>query len=715
MKQVHVLRGRAIVLDVPAPSISRDEVLVRVKASCISVGTEMSGIRASATPLWRRAIRQPEKVATVLAMASRQGVKKTWEAVKQKRDASTPTGYSAAGVVIEVGSNIKDIFPDDRVACAGGGYASHAELVRVPRNLCVVIPEPVDWDSASTVTLGAIAMQGVRRAAPTLGETFVVVGLGVLGQLTSLLLRVNGCRVIGTDISQPRVEKAMQLGADVGLTAGTSEEDSEKVARLTGGLGADGVIITASTPSSAVISTAFGMCRKKGRVVLVGDVGLNLNRSDFYEKEIDLFISTSYGPGRYDTRYEEEGLDYPAPYVRWTENRNMEEYLRLIGEQRIDIGELISARFPVSAATEAYAALDGSSGSRNLMVLLTYPDDEGSDARTIECRPIASSNSERLGVAIIGAGSFARSVHLPNLAGMRNVFDLRAVVARSGASARAASDEFQVATASTDFEGILLDPSIDVVFVVTRHDLHAGMALAALQAGKHVFVEKPLALTRDELSEFDKYYSSAPDEPKPILMTGYNRRFSPYALALREMLKGRMGPFMLNYRMNAGHISNDHWVQRPEGGGRNLGEACHIYDLFLFLAGAEPRSISAQSVKSDLASMNRTDNFSATVTFSDGSVASLMYTSLGSDEYSKETADLYVDGKVAVLDDYKSLQFFGTGRKTVRSSKQEKGHKEELREFAESVNTGRWPIPWREQLQSVQIALAVEEELKSGR
>jgi len=706
MKQVLIRKGSAIVADVPAPHVEPREVLVRVQASCLSVGTEMSGVRSSAVPMWQRALKQPEKVASTMRMVASQGVWRTWNVVKEKGDAAHPTGYSAAGVVVEVGNDIEDLSPGDRVACAG---SPHAEFIRVPRNLCVLIPDELDWESAATVTLGAIALQGVRRALPTLGESFVVIGLGILGQLTVQLLKVNGCRTIGVDLDRNRIALAKSMGMDIGLHPDDGS-DIEQVARMTDGLGADGVIITAATPSDAVVSSAFKMCRKKGRVVLVGDVGLHLNRADFYVKEIDFLISTSYGPGRYDHRYEEQGLDYPAAYVRWTENRNMAEYLRLLAEKRVRVEPLISARYPVTEAAAAYTSLS-SDARKPIMVLLIYPGDNAAQSRTLRLRPATWAVPGRIRVAVLGAGSFARTAHLPNLQRLSDRFSLQAVVTRTGHSATAVAKQFGAVYASTDYEAVLADPDVDAVIIATRHHLHGQMALSALKAGKHVLVEKPMALTAEDVDALDTFITAAGDHPLPVLLTGYNRRFSPYARRMTELLLGRSGPFMLNYRMNAGYIPADHWVHGTEGGGRNLGEACHIYDLFTYLTDAEATGVSAQSISPTSHHYRRTDNFVATVSFADGSVTTLTYTAMGSKDYPKEMADLYVDGKLAVMKDYKSLEVFGACGRPLRTSIQEKGLKEELVAFADAINGGAWPIPWWQQLQTSQIALAVERQL----
>jgi predicted dehydrogenase/threonine dehydrogenase-like Zn-dependent dehydrogenase len=713
MKQVLIRKGGAVVAEVPAPRVEAGEVLVNVRASCISVGTEMIGVRSSGVPMWKRALRQPEKTAQALQTAATQGLRRAWSQIEAKRDEANPTGYSAAGVVVQVGAGIQDLAPGDRVACAGAQCAYHAEIIRVPRNLCVPVPDGLDWEDAATVTLGAIALQGVRRAQPTLGESFVVIGLGLLGQLTVQLLRANGCRTIGVDLDRQRVELARSLGMDVGVTPDDGN-DIEQVARLTDGLGADGVIITAATASDAVVSTAFRMCRRKGRVVLVGSVGLNLDRADFYAKEIDFLISTSYGPGRYDRRYEEQGLDYPVAYVRWTENRNMAEYLRTLADGRVRLGPLVSARHPVAEAAAAYASLSGA-GSKPMLVLLTYPESGAAPVHTLRLKPNAAATPGRIRLAVLGAGGFARSAHLPNLQSLGDRIALQAVVTRTGHSAAAVGRQFGAAYVSTDYEAVLADPEVDAVLIATRHNLHGAMALAALRAGKHVLVEKPLALAEAELDALDTFIRAAGDRPLPVLLTGYNRRFSPYARRMAEVLRGRTGPFMMDYRMNAGHIPPDHWVHGPEGGGRNLGEACHIYDLFTFLAGAEVTAVSAHAIVPRSHHYGRNDNFVATMSFADGSVASLTYTALGNKDVPKEMADLYVDGKIVALEDYRRLRVAGAPGRALSTPVQDKGLKDELVAFADGVNGKGWPAPWWQQLQASRIALAVEAQLDPAR
>ena len=716
MKQVLVKQGSVVVEDIPAPTVEPGTVLVRVQHSCISAGTEMSGLRSSSLPLWRRAVQQPQAVARVVEMALSQGIARTWSQVEGALSAGAPTGYSAAGTVLEAGEGIDDLRPGDRVACAGAQYAHHAEVIRVPRNLVVPIPENLDTKQASTVTLGAIALQGVRRGSPTLGETFVVIGLGLLGQLTCQLLKVNGCRVIGTDLNRQRMDLALSLGMDVGVFP-ESGPDVEQVARLTEGLGADGVIITASTPSDAVVSTAFGMCRKKGRVVLVGDVGLHLNRADFYAKELDFLISTSYGPGRYDRTYEEKGLDYPAAYVRWTENRNMGEFLRLAAEGKVQIAPLVGGTYPIADAPAAYAALRGEGGNNPpLIVLLSYPVEDSANGRlskVVDNPRAVGRRGEQIRLAVVGVGSFARGMHLPNLQGLHRLYRIHAVMSRTGHNAQAAARQFGARYATTDYQAILSDAEVDAVLIATRHHLHAPLALQALQAGKHVLVEKPLALNEAELAALESFYTNRNEAPGPVLLTGFNRRFSPHTRRLRELTQNRSNPMILNYQMNAGYIATDHWVHGAEGGGRNIGEACHVYDLFGFLTDSRIVQVTASALRLPQAGYySPRDNFVATLTYADGSVANLVYTALGSKDYPKERLQIYCEGRVLSLEDYRETTIHGARVKNSKTARAEKGHREELGEFARVVQEGgEWPIPLWQQVQATRVSFAVERHL----
>jgi predicted dehydrogenase/threonine dehydrogenase-like Zn-dependent dehydrogenase len=709
LKQVLIKDGAAVVAEVPAPQVGPGNVLVRVANSCISAGTEMANVTLSALPLYRRAMRQPQHVRRVIQMIKDQGLNYTMNRVRGLLDAGSVTGYSAAGTIVAVGSEVSGFAVGDRVACAGAGIANHAEFIDVPVNLAVHVPDPVAFADASTVTLGAIALQGVRRTAPTLGETVVVVGLGFLGQLTAQFLRASGCRVIGVDPDAQRRAIAEAGGAMVLESEGGSHV--ERVIQLTDGAGADAVVITAASSSSEIVSQAFRACRRKGRVVLVGDVGLELKRADFYAKEIDFFISTSYGPGRYDPLYEEAGQDYPLGYVRWTENRNMQAYLEMLADGRVSLAPLKPRSFPVDQARAAYDSLKSAS-ERSLISLLEYSPDADVGKKSVQLvRHGKAPPSDRIRVALVGAGGFAQGMHLPNLQKLRGDYTMRAIASRTGANASSVAQRYGAEYATTDFDQVLGDKDIDLVIIATRHHLHADMTLRALKAGKHVLVEKPLALTEEEVRSIQAFYAAAP-AGAPVLMTGFNRRFSPAVQAARQIVKDRSGPLIVNYRMNAGHIPSDHWVHGPEGGGRNIGEGCHIYDVFHYLTGSLWKDVKVAAISTGSKHFRRDDNFIANVEFEDGSVCSLTYTALGSKTHPKEQMEVFSDGRVLVLDDYKKLTVSGgTGRGWSGTTIQ-KGQYEELEALAAALRGKQpWPISLEDQVATTLLSFAVQKQL----
>jgi len=714
MKQILLQQGRVTVAEVPAPQAEPGAVLVRTAASCISVGTELSGVKASNLPLWKRALKRPDQVRRVIEMVRSQGFARTQELVRSQLAQAHPMGYSLSGTVVAVGAGIDDVFFGDRVACAGGQAAYHAEYVCVPRNLVVPVPEGVGDEEAATVALGAIALQGIRRAEPTVGETFVVVGLGILGQLTARLLKASGVRTIGADLDADRVVQAKDNGLDLAIDSDGGDTE-QQVARLTGGIGADAVIVTAASASEQLLGTALRMCRRKGRVVLVGDVPIAFDRADVYAKEIDFRISTSYGPGRYDRNYEEGGLDYPVGYVRWTEARNMAAYLGLLANGAVRIGDLVASRYPIADAPAAYAALQSGEATMPLSVILTYPRAADSKPSQRIANPaIRTARKGAVRIAMIGAGGFARTTLLPILKNDSARFDLQCICTRQGHTAAAAARQFAAKYATTDYAAVLADADIDAVMIATRHHQHAAMALQALRAGKHVFVEKPLCLDRDELGEIEAFYGAGTDG-KPLLMTGFNRRFSRYATTVAQATAQRSNPMIVDYRVNAGYQPLDAWVHGPEGGGRNIGEACHFYDLFVMLAGAQANTIEAQAMRPRTGYYGRTDNFVATVGFADGSVANLTYTALGSPDFPKEQFEVYADGRVYSVDDFRRLSIAGANGPKLTTTAPDKGHREELTAFADAVRTGgAWPIPLWQQIEAMRIAFEVESRIVPG-
>ena len=714
MKQVLIKRGNIHIEDVPAPLLADSHILVEVAYSLISTGTEVTGVKRSGESLVKKAIKQPENVKKVLSILKEKGIKKTFALVESKVAGASPTGYSCSGIVIQVGKGVEEIKPGDRVACAGAGKANHAEIVLVPKNLVVKLPDGCSLKDAASVTLGSIAMQGVRRADPKLGEMIAIVGLGLVGQLSNKLLKIAGCRTIGFDLQKSRVELAKELGLDWGFVS--SEADAQKeVFNLTSGHGVDTCVITASAPGNdAIVQQAMEITRKKGKVVVVGDVGLGLKRSPFYEKELDLLISTSYGPGRYDESYEEKGLDYPYAYVRWTEQRNMEEYLKLIAEGKLDFARLAGKIYPIEEASQAYQALQEE--GRPLAVLLDYHLNKLDAERKLQTKVQISSASKKkaglINVAVIGAGSFAKSVHLPNLQRLSNLYAIRAIVSATGSNAKETAKLFGAAYCTTDYHDVLADDEVDMVMICTRHNLHADYSLKALKAGKHVFVEKPLCVAREELDQISDFYDSrltTHDSRLPLLMVGFNRRFSPAAMRVKELIKDRKNPIIVNYRVNVGYIPLDHWVHGEEGGGRVIGEACHMFDLFNFFTGSEGKSIDVSAISPATEHVSSRDNFVATLKYTDGSVCTLIYTALGATELPKEYIEIYCDNKIMIIDDFKELRVHGSKARGWRDS-QNKGHMQQIREFGRCVSEGgAWPISLNELVQATKVSFVVDE------
>jgi predicted dehydrogenase/threonine dehydrogenase-like Zn-dependent dehydrogenase len=621
-------------------------------------------------------------------------------------------GYSAAGEVVAVGAGIEDLAIGDHVACAGAGQANHADYISVKRNLVCRVPHDCPLPLAASATVGAIALQGVRRAAPQLGERVCVLGLGIIGQITCQLLRANGCDVIGLDLDPARVERARSLG----MAFGASDPEAFKsvVRDATAGRGADRTLITAATKSSAVVNLAMDVTRQKGTVVIVGDVGLKVEREIFYRKEIDLLMSTSYGPGRYDPAYERDGHDYPFAYVRWTQNRNMQGYLDLIAGGRIDIQPLIDRVISIDEAPAAYRALADADGELPLGVLIRYPDDtralpEPADSTHVIIRGHRKAAGQPLNYALVGVGAFGTGMLVPQMKKRRDRFHLKAVVSRNASVGGNFARENQVEMWTSDLDDVLRDPSIDLVVIATRHHLHAEQVVRALEAGKHVFVEKPLALTWEELDRVEQVHQrlTAP----PLLLVGFNRRFSPSVTAVTSLVASRRAPLVVEYRLNGGYIPLDHWVHGSEGGGRNIGEACHMYDVFRALTGAPVRSVTAASIDPGSLPYRRDDNFSAAITYEDGSLAHLLYTALGPKAgLGKERIEIFCDGESYIIDDFKKLTRASDGSAIWQSGEIDKGHFEELSRFGDAIaGGGPSPIPFGELLETSAVALSVDD------
>jgi predicted dehydrogenase/threonine dehydrogenase-like Zn-dependent dehydrogenase len=705
MKQALLRRGSVTIEAVPEPMLGPKDVLVEVARSLISIGTEASSVRSSSATLVEKIKSKPGAIKKGVTSVLNRGLRKTWEQVKQQMDGSTALGYSCAGRVLAVGSEVEKFAIGDLVACAGAGLANHAELVSVPVSLCVPVPSGVSTRAACFVTLGAIALQGVRRADVRLGETVCVLGLGLIGQLTVQLLAASGCKVIGMDLDAARVKLARAHGLSIGATS--SAEISQTVLLETGLKGVDATILTASTSSSEPTQLAFELTRKKGKIVVVGAVGLNLQRSPFYEKEQDFLISCSYGPGRYDVAYEKEAKDYPYAYVRWTENRNMQAFLELIRSGSVDVESLIDKEIDLDQVTETYESLQGT-GAKPLAVVIKYPESEVRKVR-VRTEPPKSSHQQRSGIirlALIGAGSFLKSTHLPNLERMTDKVKIVGLCTGSGASASTMARQLNVDLVSNDYREIIRSPDVDAVLVCTRHNNHAEIARAALDAGKHVYLEKPIALTAAELAALDLTVGGL--RSVPTLMVGFNRRYSPFAATLKEKLTTRIAPLFINYRVNAGMLPENHWTQTTEGGGRLRGEACHMIDLFRFLVGQPLEQCDVQALPC-VKGLRPDENFTARFRYADGSLCVLNYYAIGNPELAKEWAELHWDRKSAVLRDFEQLELYGCAGSS-KLAKQDKGHSTALETFFRAIAAGEsFPIPWEQLYETTQSTIELDQ------
>lgn len=724
MKQLlqHVRTGEAFVADVPVPHVGSGKVLIQTAVSLVSAGTERMVVDFAEKNLLEKARARPDLVRQTWNKARQEGALATFEAVQNRLDQPMALGYSCAGTVIEVGENVPDIQMGDRVACAGGGYAAHAEVVAVPKNLVVKLPDEVDFESAAFTTLAAIALQGIRLAEVKLGEVVAVIGLGLLGQLAVQMLKAAGCVVIGMDIQPDRAELALQSGADVATA--DNEEFAALCSQWTGGHGVDAVLITADTKSNQPVEVAGTIARKKGIVVAVGAVGMNIPRKVYYEKELDFRISSSYGPGRYDTNYEEKGQDYPYAYVRWTEQRNMQAFVQMVASGAVHVQPLITHRYPIDNAPQAYELITGKIGEPFLGVLLAYPDQPDLQRKIVLRPEQAPSDTEnnaevvpvvRLGA--LGAGNFANATLLPAIKDLSDI-QLIGVASNGGVSSRTTADRFKFAYCTTDSQEILSDDSINSVAILTRHNLHARQIMAGLEAGKHVFVEKPLCLTEKELQEITAIYKQTRSMTSPPqIMVGFNRRFAPYIVELKQQLQNISEPLTLHYRANAGFIPANHWTQDPElGGGRLLGEGVHFIDLLIFLAGAEPERVTAVSLPDNGKYVQ--DNFIVTLEFTNGSLGTVTYVANGNKSFGKEMLELFGGGLAARLDNYRTLQIYHGDKQIKRTARlrQNKGHQAEWIVWRDYLTgKGSAPMSFAEIVQSTKAALAAQRSLREKR
>ena len=711
--------GSVQVLEVPAPQLTVGQLLVRTGASLISAGTERMVVEFGEKSLLEKARARPDLVRQVMGKLQREGILSTLESVRGRLEQPLLLGYSSAGTVLDVPPDVYGFRIGDRVVCAGGGYASHADVVSVPRNLVVRLPEGIGFDWAAFTTLGAIALQGIRLAQVQLGELVAVVGLGLVGQLTVQLLKAAGCRVAGIDPDRSRVDLALQCGCD----AGTTEPDALEsiIASLSEGIGADAVLITASTPSSEPLETAGRVARDKAVIVAVGAVGMTIPRKLYYMKELDFRISRSYGPGRYDINYEEKGHDYPVGYVRWTEKRNMQAFVQLLAERKLNLGPLVTHRFSIAEAPRAYEIVSGKISEPSLGIILEYPEQQErpalnartSSQQTLSSAVVARASGKPVRLGMIGPGAFASSVLLPLLKRMKEV-ELRSVASSHGVTARRAVDRFGFRYCYSGEQAIFGDSEIDAVVVATRHHLHARQVIGALRAGKHVFVEKPLAIKEEEVREVAAEVNQRPEQ---ILMVGFNRRFAPLARELKTFLDRRREPLMIHYRINAGYVPPDHWTQDPnQGGGRIIGEVCHFVDFVTWLAGALPASLHVQSLPN--CGRYSTDNVVIQLRYPNGVIGSITYLANGDRRLGKERVEIHGAGRSAVLDDFRRLELVESGRRRLLRSwfRQDKGHRAELAAFICAVHGEQHaPIHFPEILTATQVTLRAVEWLRTGK
>lgn len=713
MKQLlqHPDSGETRVAEVPAPALRPGFVRVRTAASLVSAGTERTAVEFSRKSLLGKARSRPDLVRQVIRRARERGPLDAWRTARSRLEEPLTPGYSAAGVVEAVGRDVPGISAGDRVACAGAGYAVHAERIAVPGKLVRAVPEGVSLEAAAFTTVGSIALHGFRLAGVEVGARVAVIGLGLVGQLAAQIVRAAGCRAIGLDLEPERVELARRLGLDRGLVSGGEdgvEAVREAVEDATDGLGADAVLVCAATRSSGPVRQAGRLCRDRGTVVVVGAVGMEVPRDLYYGKELTLRVARSYGPGRYDPSYEEEGTDYPPGYVRWTENRNMGAFLELLRAGEVDVDPLVTHRFDISRADGAYDLIAHPEEGRSaLAVLIEYPGEPGDEAPAGPASAIPApgevqttenpTRPDDLPVGLLGAGDFATGTLVPAMTGDRAT-RLVSVCAATGPSADHAARKFGFDRRSTDEEALASDPDVGAVAIATPHHLHARQAVSALAAGKHVYCEKPLCLTEAELASVVRatLASEEGEGGGPVLTVGYNRRFAPMARELRDFFHGAGGPvapLFIQYRVNAGRIPLDSWIQDPEaGGGRVIGEACHFVDFLSYLTDALPVRVSASGLPDR--GTYREDNVAVNVEMSDGSVGAVSYVAAGDPALGKERCEAFGGGRSAALEDFRRLELVGEGRTSTDRSwlGQDKGHEDSWAAFSRAAREGA-PAP----------------------
>lgn len=697
--------GEISIEEMPEPVCPENGILVRNFYSLISAGTERSSVEKAQSSLLSRIKKQPEDVKLVLEFLKKEGIKSTLNRVQNKLDSFKVLGYSSAGIVIESGCS--EFSPGDRVACAGAGYANHAEIVAIPKNLAAKIPNGVDYEDAAFTTLASIAMQGVRQAEPNIGDNIAVIGLGLIGLITVQLLKANGVNVIGMDINSDNFELAKELGAERTII---SNDDAIDICRsFSNGMLLDSVLITAATDSNQPMELAMKITRKKGKVVVVGAIGMNVPRGPFYMKEIDLRISSSYGPGRYDSSYEELGIDYPFAYARWTENRNMQSILKLLSANSVNFKKITTHKFEVKDAKDAYDLITGKSTGRYLGILLKY-DEQKQLQKTKRVQSHINKKSN-LGFSFIGLGSFAQNHLLPPL--LNSGLSPIGVANQNPATSKSVAEKNKFSFFSTDYNEVINDKNSDIVFCATRHDSHARIVVESIKAGKPIFVEKPLAINTQQLNEIIEEYNK-----KPVnVMCGFNRRFSDSFIQIKKYLEYSNYPITMIYRVNAGFIPKDHWVQHPNQGGRIIGEVCHFIDTMVYVNGSLPTKIYAENVSSNSSKeIFDRDNVIINIKFANGSIGTIIYAATGAPQLSKEYFEAHSERRSCIMDNFETIVLISSIEKKILKMDGDKGIKKEVFAFVDSVKNGqKSPIEFEEIVKVTESTFAVIESLESGR
>lgn len=708
MKQVYSSSKGVIIKDTPVPGLSKGSIKIRVAYSCISAGTEMELVTEANKSMLKRALDHPEQVKQVFNILKEQGIRKAFDKVNGSMEKLDPSGYSVSGIVAEVGDGVTDFKIGDKVAAGGAGLALHAEYVVVPKNLVVHVPEGLDLKLASMGTVGSIAMHGVRRADLRLGEYGVVIGTGLMGLLAIQMMKASGVKVACTDVNPVRLNLAKEVGADKVINS-LEEDPVTAVRNWTNGYGADAVLFTAATASSEPLSQAFQMTRKKGKVVLLGASGMNLNRGDMYRNEIDFIISTSYGPGRYDPNYESKGWDYPYAYVRWTENRNILSFLELVRDGKVRVDPMRPIVYPLEKAGEAYVGVH-EDPANHIVTILDYGNisEPSSEPSIIQMNPAKIGDGKQICIGWIGAGSFAKTTLLPIICKHKDKFRLKLLANRSGEKAVNIGNMFGFEQLTSNQDDIFNDPEVNLVVVCTRHNSHASLVLKALNAGKHVYVEKPLATTIEQLEEISKFYKDNEGKIVPSVMVGFNRRFSDYAKEVRRVLDKRTAPVFIRYRMNAGYVPMDDWSHGD--GGRIIGEGCHIIDLFQYLVNSPVVGCNVSALKPKAGIYVDEDNRFINFEFEDGSVAQLEYFSCGTKLLPKELMEVHWENKAIIMDDYKLMTGYGVKVKPFKSAVSNKGHEAEWLELYESLKTGRSAIDFESLYKTTELSILASKD-----